>query len=362
MGKDVWVLASEPEAELAYLPLAAAVSDVGSLSRRAAENLFWLGRYLERAQSSLRLMRMVFDALGAAPALAGGQAEAYQTLLHALSQLTDSPLRAVATAPPLTEQLSTLLVDTHRPGSVAFDVQALIRAAEAVREHLTDDVLHVLVDLPAPLGTLSAGAAAEQSSACVQTLLTRLLALSGAVGADMEQGDGWRFLELGRCIERGQNLIGVLRGVFSGAAVAADLRHLVECLFAFVGGSQAHGQRASAPASAREVIERLLLDPRAPRGLAIQLHDIERHLEALPKTSAGPRLDPAARLALDASTRLRLLDVDRLTADGQLDRAALDQFLARGDHLLRALSDSLSADYFQPPVAPHALLSLPAEP
>ena len=44
------------------------------------------------------------------------------------------------------------------------------------------------------------------------------------------------------------------------------------------------------------------------------------------------------------------------------DRAALDQFLARGDHLLRALSDSLSTDYFQPPVAPHALLTLPVDP
>ncbi|MGE0809260.1 MAG: circularly permuted type 2 ATP-grasp protein [Immundisolibacter sp.] len=361
MGKDVWVLASEPEAEVAYVAPIAAVANVGGLSRRAAENLYWLGRYLERAQASLRLLRSVFDALGDT-ADTVGQPDASETPLHALADLTDSHLRAVASAPPLAEQLSSLLLDANRPGSVAFDLHALTRAAEAVREHLTDDALHVLVDLTVPLGTLAPGAAPEQSSACARTLLTRLLALSGAFGTDMEQDDGWRFLELGRCIERGQNLTCVLRGLLADVTDADDLLRLRETLFAFVGGAQAHGQQAPARESARELIERLLLDRRAPRGLAMQLDDIERHLAALPRAGTGPRLDAAARLALDASTRLRLLDIDRLTADGQLDRAALDQFLARGDHLLRALSDSLSTDYFQPPVAPHALLTLPVDP
>lgn len=362
MGKDVWVLASEPEAEVAYVAPIAAVPDVGGLSRRAAENLFWLGRYLERSQASLRLLRRVFDALGEAAAETLGRPDASETPLQALAQLTDSHLHAVASAAPLAEQLSTLLTDPSRPGSVAFDLQALERAAEAVREHLTDDALHVLVDLTTPLATLAPSATVERSSACAQTLLTRLLALAGAFGTDMEQDDGWRFMELGRCIERGQNLTCVLRGLLGDVAGEDDLPRLRETLFAFVGGSQTHGQQTSASVSPRELIERLLLDPRAPRGLAIQLHDIERHLAALPKADAGRQLDAAARLALDASTRLRLLDIDRLTPGDALDQAAVDQFLARGDHLLRALSDSLTADYFQPPVAPHALLTLPVDP
>lgn len=364
MGKDVWVLASEPETEVAWLPPPAAV-ETGGLSRRAAENLFWLGRYAERAHASLRLLRRVLDSMSDAAALGQGPSDAGEMPLRALLQLTDSPLHAVTAAPPLAAQLSMLLLDVGCPGSVAFALQALDRNAEAVREHLTDDVLHVLVDLPAPLATLPADAALEQSSACVQTLLTRLLALSGAFGSSMQQDEGWRFLELGRCIERGQNLTEVLRsllgGVLDSGAAAADLPRLGEALLGFVSGSPAHGQRPSAAASARGLIERALLDPGAPRGMAAQLYDIERHLAALPKAGGRPQLGTAARLALDASTRLRLLDLDRLTSDGRLDAAALDQFLARGDHLLRALSDSLSADYFQPPLAPHALLALPPD-
>jgi uncharacterized alpha-E superfamily protein len=311
-------------------------------------------------------MRMVLDSLSDAAALAQGPANTADMPLQALLQLTDSPLHAVASAPPLAAQLSMLLLDAGRPGSVAFALQALDRTAEAVREHLTDDVLHVLVDLSAPLGPLPGDATLEQSSACVQVLLTRVLALSGAFGTSMQRDEGWRFLELGRCIERGQNLTEVLRsllgGLLGGGAMATNLPRLGETLLGFVSGSPAHGQRPSAAAPVRGLIERALLDPDAPRGLAVQLYDIERHLAALPKAGASPQLGTAARLALDASTRLRLLDLDTLTSDGALDAAALDQFLARGDHLLRTLSDSLSADYFQPPMAPHALFALPPEP
>jgi uncharacterized alpha-E superfamily protein len=359
MGKDVWVLASEPEAEVAYLPPAAAVSDVGGLSRRAAENLYWFGRYLERAQSSLQLLRMVLAATGDGAADIDAPPDRAGPLLQALAYQTGADVHAPGDV-PLAQQLGGVLANAAQVDSVAFDLTALARAAEAVREHLPDDALHVLVDVSQPLAALPADALMEQIDGCVRALLARTWALSGAVGQGMERGDAWRFLDLGRCIERGQNAIGVLRSLFAIGAVSDD-RAAGDAALAFAGGSPAY-RHAGGVASLREAFERLLLDARLPRGLAAPMQAIERHVGSLPTAQANRHFSAAARLSLDASTRLRLFDLDRLTADGQLDRPALDQFLARGEHLLRALSDRVTADYFQPPVAPHALLALPPEP
>lgn len=359
MGKDVWVLASEPDADVAYLPPAVAMSDAGGLSRRAAENLYWLGRYLERAQTSLRLLRMVLAATGDGAADSDAPPDRAGPLLQALAYQTGADVQAAGAA-PLAQQLGDLLANAAQVDSVAFDLNALAHAAEAVREHLPEDALHGLVDLTQPLAALPADAPMEQIDGCVRALLARTWALSGAVGQGMERGDAWRFIDLGRCIERGQNTIGVLRSLFAHGAGTGDAA-AGDAALAFAGGSPAY-RHAGGPPSPREALERLLLDARLPRGLAAPMQAIERHLRSLPSAQVNRRFGAAARLALDASTRLRLLDVDRLTADGRLDRPALDQFLARGEHLLRALSDRVTADYFQPPVAPHALLALPPEP
>lgn len=344
MGKDVWVLASEPETDPG-LQVVPAVAEPGGLPRRTAENLFWLGRYLERALAGLDLLRLLLerltDGVEAAPALA-------------LVGLTGQPLQPVdeAGASPL-PRLHAQLCDAARPGSVAFDLQALAQAAEAVRERLPAEAACLLADVGAPLAGVPADGTADDLRGAVQAVLIPLLALRGALGRGMERGDGWHFLALGACIERGQNLCGVLRGLLCGAGEPAAAAALE-----FAAGTPPH----AAAVAPLPLLERLLLDARQPRGLLWQLQAVERHLAALPKPAGERRPGQAERLALEALTRLRLLDPHGLLAAGELDRAALDQFLARGDHLLRALSDALTALYFQPPAAPHALLTMPPEP
>ena len=181
------------------------------------------------------------------------------------------------------------------------------------------------------------------------------------ISFDAPQDAGWHFLELGRCIERGQNLGVVLRSLLCSPAPLAATPTAIETALAFGGSLPAYRRHGPDAPALRLALELLLLDAAQPRSLMRQLQDIERHLAALPDPARGVHLNPSGRLALDAITRLRLLDVTSLaTADG-LDQTALDQFLGRGDYLLRELSDAICSAHFQPPVAPHSLLRVPTE-
>lgn len=362
MGKDVWVLASEPETDTApsLAPVVGAAH--GGLPRRAAENLFWVGRYLERTVASLRLLRLTLERLtdsdaAREPAALDSQRLLAQTLTHLTGTHPDAvDQNAIA------EPLWSLLADPRRPGSVAFGLQALAQAAETVREHLPQDVLHVLVDLSAPLTDLPAASGdAEQMNSAAQQALHGVLALCGALAGDTEQDAGWHFLELGRCIERGQNLGVVLRSLLCSQAPLAATPAAIETALAFCGTLPAYRRHGPDVPALRLALELLLLDARQPRSLMRQLQGIERHLAALPDPATGVQLSISGRLALDAITRLRLLDIVSLdTADG-LDQAALDQFLGRGDYLLRELSDAIAGAHFPPSAAPHSLLRVPTE-
>lgn len=364
MGKDVWVLASEPEADTPYLaPVPVVRAAHGGLPRRAAENLFWVGRYLERTVASLRLLRLTLARLtDSDTAREPGAGDGQRLLMHALAHLTGSYPDVVGQqdsgAP-----LSTLLVDIRRPGSVAFDLQALAQAAETVHEYLPEDALHLLVDLSAPLDGLQAQSGEpEHLHTAAQHLLHRLLALCGSLAASTEQDDGWHFMELGRCIERGQNLSVVLRSLLCSPAPAATTTAMINAALGFCGSLSAFYRHSQNASPLRLALELLLLDGRQPRSLLHQLQGIERHLAAVPNPSPGVQLSASNRLALQAVTRLQLLDIATLDTAQALDRSALDQFLGRGEHLLRELSDAIASAHFLPPVAPHSLLRVPSEP
>ncbi|WP_372695798.1 circularly permuted type 2 ATP-grasp protein [Immundisolibacter sp.] len=360
MGKDVWVLASEPEPETMQLPATPPAGMAhGELPRRAAENLFWAGRYLERAIAALRLLRLTLDPL-ADSMPAPWTTQRLQALVQTLGRLTANHPGAATQAAPetLPHRFLDLLTDAQHPGGVAFNLQALGQATEAVRERLPEDALHLLTDAPWPPTPADPSEPVERLAVTSQRQLQALLALAGALHDALEHDTGWHFLELGRCIERGQNLGVVLRSLLCDAASPPRL----DAALAFCDAMPAFRRHRQQRPETTVALELLLLDQRQPRSLAAQLRAIETHLAALPHGSDGVRLDTAGRLALEATSRLRLLDLTTFTGDQGLDAAALDQFLARGEYLLRALSDTVASIHFQTPAAPHPLLHVPADP
>lgn len=356
ISKDTWVLASEPERETGFWlesgPAVEGVDPMASLSARAAENLWWLGRYAERAEATVRLLRAVQDRRneyqgGADPA---GDA-ALQTLLAGLTQVT-------ATAPgfddPATDpsaELLSLLVDEQRAGTAAHAVRSLLQCAYAVRDQLSGDTWLVVGALDGHILRLrraheAQAAAAPDVQPTLQRLMQGLLALGGLGEESMVRDLGWRFLDGGRRLERAVQLLWLLRATLTTSrGVAADSLVLESTLTA-AESIITYRRRYRSRAQLRTALELLLLDEGNPRSLAYQLTRLTDDLAVLPPVG-GQRLRPDQRLVLEATTALALADPAAVAAeDDDGRRTALDTLLSTLLDLLLRSADELDRAHF----------------
>ena len=353
VSKDVWILASEPEREAA--PVAAVDRPLLSLSGgeeiagRVADNLFWLGRYAARSEDGARVLRAAFSRLRDP---AGEPLR--DALLTAVTEVTGtypgfSGLGAAERLAAPEAELLAVLSDGRRTGSVRFNLRALLRAARAVRERLSVDMWRVLNGLDRELATApDAGAAA----ATTERLLLHLAAFGGHSADSLKRGPGWRFLEMGRHIERAVGLLILVRSL--AAARAGDAAW--EEMLAIADASMAYRRRHRAAAYPAAVLELLLDDESNPRSVFHQILGLEALLGGLGARAAA---DAAAqRLVTEACDELR-----RGAAAGGARRepgAELDALLIGLSRLFASLSEQIARAYFDRPHAPHQLVSLTA--
>jgi uncharacterized alpha-E superfamily protein len=364
VSKDVWVLASEPERQVSLLSLTtppAAVTRAGDdVPGRVADDLFWLGRYAERADGSARLLREVLLRLiGTERAQPD---DAMLLLLRTVTTVTttypgfigsgaDERLRA-----PERELLSVLF-DRTRIGSVRYNVEASVRAGRSVRDRLSSDASRVVNllnrELQRPTG-LSGGLEG------LQRVIMLLSAFAGLCAESMSRGPGWRFLEIGRYLERALYAVAVLRSVFV-PALSVGGGAALEALLAIAHSLKTFRRRYRSRVHGAAVLDLLLLDEENPRSVAYQLAQLDALVGAL-TSEVAPRRGAAQRLSLDALTHVRVFDVATIGAvAGQADATdheGLDALLGRVARLLTALCDELSQCYFSHAEAPQQLLRL----
>jgi uncharacterized alpha-E superfamily protein len=147
----------------------------------------------------------------------------------------------------------------------------------------------------------------------------------------MTQLAGWRFLELGRRIERAILTGRLVRCFAEAGAVDGGLELLLE-----LADSQiTYRQRYVMVAARAPVIDLVMLDPNNPRSMAFQLDRIETHLSALPGRNATGRLSPVQQIVASIATRLRTVDA-----------AAIDDAVVIDiEQSLMKLSDAITAAY-----------------
>jgi len=366
LAKDVWVGSDAPVRHFSLLPPASHSVELSrggaDLPSRSADNLFWLGRYAERAESTARLARYLIGRLADEGDV---QTSSLPTLLEVLAETTDLafPSNCHGVAGPRPDSLSYLdwlarsLCATDAPGSIRNTLRAAFRAAGAVRDRLSADTFRVL-------GTL--GAEADRADQLLRSpttnalggfldrIVTGLSALSGLAMESMTRGHGWRFLDMGRRLERAQQLLSLLRAAF--AAEAESESTLLEALLVVADSSITYRRRYLAGLHPAAVVDLLLVDAGNPRAVIFQIAALRDHLVCLPHEEAQARLRPEERLALACLTRLQLLDViPACAATSAGVPPAIYGVLSDIAESLSALSDQLCGSYLSHAVMPRAL-------
>jgi uncharacterized circularly permuted ATP-grasp superfamily protein/uncharacterized alpha-E superfamily protein len=353
-SKDTWVLASGPVPALSLLPPPSAPVEISrdesDLPSRIADNLFWLGRYMERAEATARLTRAIAVRVNEAdpdvdPLLRMLEAQTYM-------QLTGGAAAATRQLDVATGLLGAVF-DGQPTGTLRATLSETHRVARTLRDWLSLDAWRAVVHLDQELRRSYAPSDPSAPRALVDQLnriVTLLAALAGLVTESMTHDQAWRFLDIGRRLERASSVVGLLRA--SLAAPSPREGPVLEALLEVSACATTYRRRYLATLQVPPVVDLLLCDETNPRSALFQLETLSAHMSALPRSSQTPRT-PQQKLVLSAITDLRLADVTELCAAvEQRERRRLLSLLERVGAHLPALSNSLSAAYFN-----HAVFS-----
>jgi uncharacterized circularly permuted ATP-grasp superfamily protein/uncharacterized alpha-E superfamily protein len=310
---DVWVVGDTPVAAETLLGAGGLQRvEPEALPSRAADNLFWLGRYVERTEGVLRLIR------------------AYHLRLAETGDPDDPRLAALVGL----MSGNGVLPDRVVPDGLAALVQAAAASAGNVRDRFSLDGWAALQDIAKMVRQLAATATpGDDGARAMSVLLRKSAGFAGLVRENMYRSAGWRFLAFGRALERADALAAVLKTCTSEEAAEGLDEIAVE-----LGDSlMTHRRRFRGPATRASVLDLLVSDPLNPRSILFQINDMVDLAGDLPNRSADGRPSHLTRLLLPIRSRLT---VGEATTIGEAD---LDRLRAE----LAEASDLLSSDYLR---------------
>lgn len=337
VSKDTWVLAPEPQADSPLFTVntspASAPRHGAATPSRLADTLFWLGRYLERTGQLSRLLEKLDplrrdEITSLDPAVARDAA-------RLVLELQDHYAPASAPLDELLALARRTAADRRHSGSLVANLLRLSRNLEIVKVRLPPEAWQIARQLR-PLGS-------DGSSPTPAAIRAHLATLDGLVSDTLIHDTGWRFLDLGRRLERANHLLLLLRALLGRAPQTAgtgEFRlhtclHLADSLFTY--RANFHGTIHSGG-----VLAWLLAESENPRGLRFQAERIGEHLAALPDELA-PRAVEQLR-----TTAFRLLSAARLvqTDASEVTSASVTLFAQTQLGLLADLNSRLGSIYF----------------
>jgi uncharacterized alpha-E superfamily protein len=368
ISKDTWVLATEPEKYVSLLSerrqARLAPSRHGEVPGRVADNLFWVGRYAERAEFNSRLLRLTLQFIETGESEETG---AFRMLLTAVTRQTMTwPGFGAATALELyrhpENELLSVLSDQQRSGSLAQTVNSLLRAVRSVRDRLSSDTWRVINEIDEELRSLVNLTPQRLVDALdeLDNLVTALTAFSGLTLENMTRGSSWRFLDIGRRLERALQTTRLLQSALVDVVSEGNEILLSESMLTIVDSLMSYRRRYRQGIQIPNLLELVVYDESNPRSLAYQMSRLEEHVANLPQQHETGSRTELERLTLETATLVRLADVNRLALPAQTParRETLEHFLGVLSERLPALSDQLTATYFRTVEMPHQLVQL----
>jgi uncharacterized alpha-E superfamily protein len=347
-SKDTWVLADGPVSTLTLLKPAShfvrlerAAAEVPS---RVADNLFWLGRYAERLEDTVRLLRCLLGRLtGEAGAEETPELSALINLLVNLD-LFPARFRGNHSLAGVEREINLLIYQTHRLGTIREICSRLRGLAFVLRDRFSVDTWTILNRLQIDSRNRHNRSQPSDSLALLNSLITDLAAFSGMEMENMTRGHGWRFLDIGRRLERGVNIITLVQGALS---LEPNNMTVLEPLLEIADSVMTYRRRYFAQPQWPAVLDLLLADDTNPRSLAFQLVALTGHAANLPRDSNMPGIEhPSDQLA---RLRQELQEPDwqvLLDTSAEDSGHSLKAFLLRLVSGLRFMSDTITHLYF----------------
>ncbi len=349
-SQDVWIVSDRPVPPITLLSTAGSLTELkrggAELPSRAADNLFWLGRNLERAEQLARLVRITLQQLTSGEAtdhFASGLAYACQQAKQ-LSAESEIP----QTRSLLARRLTQNVLDARDGLSLRSVVRAAHASAMKVRDRVALDSLRVINNLRDTFEiTLSnEDVAATELISVLDVAMTSLNALSGLASESMTRTQGWRFLDLGRRIERAFQTARTIRSLIPLQPDETEQPRALEYLLQICDSFMTYRNRYLANIQLAAVLDLLVTDETNPRSIVFQLQAVHQHVDQLPRSQSQAAMTPEQRIALSQYNAIRLSDVFELAApDNRHELTGLHRVLNRLLEKLPELSDTISGRF-----------------
>lgn len=353
---DTWVLTDGVVDATSLLhhehPAAEVSPRARTVTSRAAENLFWLGRYTERTENTARLARLALEALN-------GEDQSSQPLMAWLSEQAVANALVLPAVPAATQarrvferSLVAALAGSGQATSVGFNLGALRNAAAAVRERLSQEQWNLIVRAEQEFGAgLSGGKhhSSVEALRVLESLSGHTAAMTGQQTDRMTRDDGWRLLSSGRHLERLGFLAQALASAFETGAVHDEGGY--EAVVALYDSTITFHAQYQQRHDIAALVDLLVLDRDNPRSLGWVAQTLRGRLAKLAGAPAGEMPEFAQVVPDPKQWTLEVL----CERDDDGRHANLLALLRLCIDAAYALSDDLTARYFAHSGAGHSV-------
>lgn len=352
-SKDAWVLSDGPVKPVSLL---APTEEIVRLSRssselpsRVADHLYWLGRNLERSDSAARLMRTLLDRLTVETKLES--VAELPTLLRVLAArgliAPDFVVESLKDSLPDVENaLISAVFGEEEPLCLRSTLWELRRQASVVRDRISIDTWRIINRMATEFLRSHVSKETDFGDAleCLDRLLFELAACNGLVSDAMTRGQAWRFLDFGRRVERGLQMVNLLRYTLLDAAGANV--SILQAVLDVADSAMTYRSRYLARLQPAPVLDLLLTDETNPRAIAFQLVALFDHVNHLPREESLPIRTNDQRTILSTLHAVQMAEVAKLVKPTRHNRRGpLEKLLNHVEDGLNNLSDEVSRKY-----------------